>query len=576
MPVPVQVSDPNVIYPTIESYVKVGEDAVTADQMKEWLGWEDEDTYKQRMGAKGDKKKSAVGYGEEYLLKDPAGQKIRCWYNTRNRPFSLNWMKSLAQDLLHSGPLLPIESRRWQVNGEPIIFGRCGQCLSGQHRGIALIWAVFEYRKNKEYWLEHGGWESDPVLECVLTVGIDEEPRTTRTLDNVKPRTLSDVFYTSGIFDKLPRTQKEKCSNMMDAAIDFLWKRTGVGDNEALKHQTHGESVDFFDRHPKLLECVEKMYAVNSAVVKDKSDQYGMGLSDINLQPGLCTGMLYMMGSCGSDPDEYLSGVHARSEKALNWDEWDRACEFWTSLAGGAKSFEPVRQTLRSLVDPDRGTKGRNIEKIATIAKAWELYFLGEEFTEEGLKLEYYTDPDTGKMELLVGDGFPSFGGIDKGESEKTKGDFAAPPTQEEIKERKSAVKEGNRVAELDKVVKSKGQNKVETNGYIESPSDKSRDQMLRDIKESHPGKVILFLTKDGGKFWGNDAQYVAKVLNKAPDKTPDKKLDVVFVPTDKIDDVKLKLMAAKARLAVCEPRIGEDPPYAVVDIQGPSKIGAK
>lgn len=574
MPVPAKPkTDPNLLYPELQSVVRIGTDAITAEEMKQMLGWEDEDSYKVRMGAK-DKKKAAIGFGEEFLLKDPAGKKVRCWYNTQNRPFSLSWAKTIAQSILHSGPGIPLDDREWQVNGEPIIIGQTGQFISGQHRGAGLILAVYEYRKNTDYWKKHGGWNSDPVLETVLTVGIPEEPRVTRTIDNVKPRSLSDVFYTSGVFDHLRRTEKERCSSMLEGAVNLLWKRTGVSEDQAHKFQTHGESVSFFDRHPKLLECVAHIHSLNSATIeKEGKSIAGRVLSDINLSPGVCTGVMYLMGASASDPDEYISGIQARSEEALDWSNWDTAKDFWTGLAGASAQFEPVREALRGLRDLDNGEGGRPIEKVGILTKAWHLFVAGEEFTEEGLALEYYKDDVTGELSLIIDDDFPNFGGMDMGEPKKAAN--PAPPTQEEIAASAIEIKTKNRIEQLDATVKAKKQAKVKTQEPQQSngQAQKPKDQMLREIKEQHPGKIIMFKAPNGIVFWGNDAAYVGKIIKQQPDKDGSGKLDRLLISSAKVDEVKMRLLAAKAHLAVCENKDGE---IVVEDIAPPQKLGSK
>jgi hypothetical protein len=546
-------SDTPMTYPEVMSFVRtVGSELgpITAEEMKGILGWEDEDTYKQRQT---DKKKAAIGFGEEFLLKDPAGHKVRCWYNTRNRPFGLQWSKQLAQVLLHSGPNLPDEQREWQFNGEALVLGQYAQVLSGQHRGIALILAVYEWRKNKEYWMEHGGWDVEPYLETILTVGIDESPKTTRTMDNVKPRSLSDVFYTSGIFDKLKQTQREECSKMLQTAINFLWKRTGVSEDEAHKFQTHGESVAFYDRHPKLLECIEHIYKLNSG-------ETGRQVTALKLQPGLAAGMLYLMGASNSDPDEYLSGIHARSEKALNWDNWDQACDFWTALAAGAETMAPVREVLGNLVDPDHGEGGRTIEKVGVICKAWNLYLEGAEFAEGDISLEYLKDDTTGELALVVDKDFPNFRGMDGGEPV-----IAKEPGQTKITDMKEEIKQKNLEAMKDA---PKPVTTTKANGVHNGTNEKAR--LLMSIKEQHPGKVIMFGGKGGtALFWGNDATFVAKLTGNKSEKDATSKLDLVIIQKDEVDTVTMRLLAAKCRLAKC------DKDGKVTDIVA-NKIGGK
>ena len=542
MPVPTtKKPEPTVVYPEIRTEPYIGSDAIGIDLMKELLGWEDEDSYRIRVqkGAT-NSKKAVVGFGDEYLLKDPAGKKVRCWYNTKNRPFSLRWAQALAQSILHSGPGIPVEKRIWQVNGEPMIFGRYGQCLSGQHRGIGLILAVYEYRKNKDYWLENGGWSADPVLETILIVGIDESPRTTRTIDNVKPRTLSDVFYTSDVFSKLTQPQREMCSKILQTAVNLLWKRTGVSDDEAKKFQVHGESVSFFERHPKLLECVDHIYSLNSGGA-------GRRLVAANLSAGLAAGLLYLTGCSNSDPDEYYGGVHARSERCLDWGGWQLACDFWTHLAEGTDQFVPVKDALGLLVDPESGEGGRQIEKIATIARAWQMYMNGTDFDAESLKLEYHRDPVTGKTELVIDDDFPDFSGIDKGEDKKTKAKSKPVPPEQERERIAAEIREKNRIAQLDATAKGKPVPTHETNGEAQKPLATT----LLEIKAQHPGKLILFRTKDGYAFWGNDAQFVSAVLQQ-PATKPDGKLDRFSVSNADIEKVKQRLLKSNCKVAIC------------------------
>lgn len=345
---------------------------------------------------------------------------------------------------------------------------------------------------------------------------------------------------------------------MLQTAINFLWKRTGVSDDEAHKFQTHGESVNFFDRHPKLLECIEHIYGLNSG-------EGGRNITFLKLQPGLAAGMLYLMGSSGSDPDEYLSGIHARSEKALEWSNWEQACDLWTGVAMSAEQLVPVRTALQNLIDPDNGEGGRTIEKVGTIAKAWGFYLNGDAFGEGDLKLEYFKDDTTGELSLIVDKDFPYFGGMDGGEPIINQD--PKPPTKSEIASSKEEIKKQNIQAMQDA---PKPVQAVHTNGAQPTNGTNEKAKLLMSIKEQHPGKVIMFGGKDGSAlFWGNDATYVAKLTGKSAEKDVTSKLDLLIVPKSDVDTVTMRLLAAKCRLAKCE---GKD---KIVDIVA-NKIGGK
>ncbi len=384
---------------------------ITFAVCKKLLRWEAEKDYVARMCKDNPKlKQEEVGYGNDFLLKDEEGQKVRCWANTRNRPFDDSWARQLAQDILN---------RVFKFNMENIIISLHGEVISGQHRlvGLALacqIWAG----KNGGRW--KGKWPVEPFIESSIGFGAPDNPEVLRTYDNVKPRTLADVFYTSEIFRELTSVERKECSRMLQRAVDLLWKRTGAGTgaDSTNKYQSHSTSMEFLDRHGSLLKCLHKMLEFNRE----------RAISVLKMSPGECAGLLYMMGSSSSDGDVYRNS-DPLTEKSLSWDNYDLACEYWEGLAKKLDKFEPLRIALGSLVDEDTGTGGRRVEKYAVLAKAWGLFAGGEDISEETLNLPgmYHTD-EKGVVRLIE---CPDFGGIDIGEK-KTKKD-APDPTPGEI-----------------------------------------------------------------------------------------------------------------------------------------------
>lgn len=432
------------VYPDVKATLCTGTGAITYDQCGKLLGWETEEEYMARLRkeaeASGDVRKGGqafVGFGDDYLLKDTAGRKVKCWNNTRNREFREAWHKALAQDLLLSGPKVPVERRRWQFNGEAIIIGMYAQVLSGQHRLTALRRAVELWRADKARWGKY--WPTEPVLESLVVVGIDESPRTVRTFDNVKPRSLADVFYTSGLFDKLEPVAKRECSRMLEAGVRLLWTRTGAG--SLGQYQTHGESSDFLARHHKLLECVKHLYKVNEE----------RAISRLKLSAGQCAALMYLQGCATSDVEAYR---RTRTERSLEWDLAEEAKQFWTDLVKRDRDLDAVHDAIGALADEENGTSGRVAEKHAIIAKAWERYVLKRAINKDLLALEYES---VGGDTKLSADQTLGFGGIDLGAKFSNTTETGADPTPEEIEAEKQAIQAARLEQMKETVTKGKG-----------------------------------------------------------------------------------------------------------------------
>lgn len=369
-----------------------GENALTSQQAKDLLNWEDELSYTARMMVTSPEIKEEEAKFPEYLLKDENDIKIQCWNNSRNRPFEESWARRLAQDILNG---------HWKLNLENIIIGRTGQVLSGQHRLIGLVLAEqMRTGKQADHWKQI--WSGPVTIETSVAVGADESPETTMTLDNVKPRSLADVLYTSDLFRDLNSAERKECSRMLDAAIDLLWKRVGAGKSEYSHYQTHSESKGFLERHSRILGCVKHLFEQN----KDRV------ISNLKLSPGQCAASCYLMGSADSDPEKYRAEEQP-NEKTLVWTFQDKAYQFWQDLAGG--KLKPVTNALGSLVDEDTGSGGRSIEKLTVLAKAWGVYVEDRKIEDKDLELVYRIDDD-GVTHL---DEWFDFGGVDQGAKAK-------------------------------------------------------------------------------------------------------------------------------------------------------------
>lgn len=382
------------LYPTIRVSICVGEKALTADRAKELLDWQSET--------------KNIKFGDDYLFTDDNKCKVRCLNNTRNRPFNEEWSRSLAQDILN---------KRWRVNLETIIIGKDAQVLSGQHRLIGLILAVQIWELDEPDGQWKSKWDTEPTMETLVAFGADESEECTRTLDNVRPRTLSDVLFTSAMFgDHRPKDRKV-IVRVVDYAVRILWQRTGVS-----AYRTHSEALDFIGRHPRLLE------AVKHVCEEDKDGDIRRFIS-----PGYAAGLLYMMAATTDSRDSYLDG-DTGSEERLELSQWDDACEFWSTFArqGGMNPLKLRLQPRTEGEDDDEAILLSAPEQVSLVVKAWQAVLDHQPVNDKTLKLRYAE-----KNGFRVLDEMPVMGGIDVGykmasekEEEEQEGDYVGEVTR--------------------------------------------------------------------------------------------------------------------------------------------------
>ncbi len=466
---------------------------ITAAKAKKLLRWETESEYAERR-MKEDPKltEKKCKYGDNYLLKNYAGEKVRCWSNARNRPFDPTHAAKLAQDILN---------RNWELNLENIIIGETGLVLSGQHRLCALILAVEErhatkVKNNKSHWEEF--WEEEPYLETTIAFGAKETDKVMRTYDNVKTRTLADTIFTSPFFARITTSEdrKEVCK-MMDSAVDLLWKRTKQATNWS-KHQTHSSSLDFLDKHPKIEACVKHIFDNNKNRV----------ISNLKLNPGGCAGMMYLMGSSSTDGEEYYYPQSPKEEKQLQWDHWDKTLEFWTGLVDSKnEQFNVLRDTLATLqINLSGMLEGAAVpEKIKhmVISIAWNVFLEEQEINEGMLDLKRYIGYNEKKQKLMISEE-PTVGGIDCGVVKGGSEVDAIIPTAEEQEEAKESIKAENaiRMSDAVKGVKTKKveEDEEETNPIVEQKqavvskgkpvfSEEERVKLLAHVKPTSTGR---------------------------------------------------------------------------------------
>lgn len=392
-----------VLYPEVKVQVFLGEDAMTCDVAKKLLGWAEETEH--------------APFEHDYLLLDYSKHKVRCLNNVTNRPLYGNVVETLKQEHLR---------KKWTFNGEPIIVGKTGLLLNGQHTLVSLVLACQEWWERKDHWEDH--WTTEPTMEKLVVFGVSEDDKTVNTMDTCKPRSLMDVVYRSEFCQGKNGAERKLFARICDYAIRLLWYRTGAGLDAFAPRRTHAESLDFLSRHPKLLACVA--HVQNEDGSKKAISRY--------VSPGYAAGLLYLMGSSGTDIEESeYSRSHNRNESMLNWDHWEKAQEFIVLLAAGGAPVKALRDALAARIEEGSCS---NAVRWGLLAKAWCRFLEGKPITEASLQLEWGDNADG--IKVLAE--FPTVGGIDLGDPSNADEDHIpgqSDPTPAEIAQRAAELK---------------------------------------------------------------------------------------------------------------------------------------
>lgn len=419
-----------VAYDTVSFKVCANETALTVDQCKELLGWSIET----------DQNK----FGNDYLLIDRNGEKVRCLNNVKNRPLYMGSVEALVQEHLQ---------RRWKLNGEPLIIGKYGSVLNGQHTLISVILAEQDRTgENADHWKKKGLIKPITLTKTVV-YGIDEDDDTVNTMDTCKPRSLADVIYRSKFFESKKGADRVKASRMLNEAIKFLWLRCGVFTDAYASRRTHAEAIDFVNRHNRLLDCVNQI--LSEDVRNEDTKQYSISSY---VQSGMAAALMYLMAVSDTDPETYHNSDNP-SEKLCNFNQFDKAAEFWILFSAGSKKLSELKEGIDAVRDPS----GENMREgkrhiVGMICAAWNLFKQDIPIVYDDIKLETVYDENTG-LSSIVTESIPSFGGIDVGEAVK-KQEYT--PTPEEI------------AAEAAKIRAEKGEETTEKSGYTDDEDEES------------------------------------------------------------------------------------------------------
>lgn len=486
-------------YPSPHVEICVGEKVLTADRAKELLGWETEADYIAKLKTvdanlnEDDAKKI---FAKDAFLTDKDGMKVALRNNTRNRPWQESVTESYVQDIL---------KRHWEFNGETVIIGQYGHVLSGQHRLIALVFAeqLRTGDKEKDHWAEF--WDGPVTIPAVVVYGIEESTRVTRTIDNVKSRTLSDVLYAdSDLFKDYNISERKSIARAAEYAVKFLWERTGEGDRERnsfAPKRTHSEALEFMDRHARLKDCIK--------FVMDEDK--GKGNIARFVYPGHAAALLYLMGCSGTAEDKIQDyfGERPPREKHLNFGNLKKAKMFWSDLARGDVSMANVilaRCPVRGDTVDDEGNiemngkvfdtyvndkrqlgDGSQAEQVAILIRAWNHYVKDEAI--EPMQLGYTIDTDELERNVFTLTEFPVIeNSIDCGRKVRT-------PKKKKDEE---TTEEGDGETPPDvfeELTDDEGDAKAETAQASAGPKTPARIEWEKN-KETYAGHVLAFKSK--------------------------------------------------------------------------------
>ncbi len=394
-----------IIYPDRYAEFHDGNNAVTAEKAKAWMGWTEDQNEAAQLGL-GEALFKYKSYAE-----DKAGivKKVWCKNDIENRPFYIGNATGLMQEQLNKRWAGPNGSGKptaetpdgETLNPEPIIISKVAQVHNGQHQLIAVALAQNELiGPNKYHWEEH--WPDGIIkIDKLVVFGISDSDAVINTMDTCKPRSLSDVIYRSPYFKDKSNKDRVSASKMSETAVKLQWERLGLKLDAWAPRRTHAESVDFIQRHERLLECV--------LFILDNNRE---GALRKFIQPGYAAGLMYLMAAANTDPDEYHT-QESPSEEHIDFTLHDKAMAFWKSFMSGPE-MQLAREEIGWLEDEDTMKGATLSEREAIIIKAWNCFKEDIPLTKTRLKLKYENNEDTGISRLLL-DTSLVCGGIDLG-----------------------------------------------------------------------------------------------------------------------------------------------------------------
>lgn len=358
---------------TAELHSKATKNPLTVDEAKELLGWEETD------------------HKTDYDFRDMDGNKVKLRNNPSNRPFRMILAKRYANEHLRG---------KWKLNGESCVFDRYGQCQSAQHRLTGFIFAEQMRKQGKG---PKGFWKGPVMMECLVVLGIHEDAAD--TLDMGQKRSLGDVIFRRAEFKDASRSEQKKLANHLSHAIRLVWLRSGGKKISDAPFFPHSEALEFFEEHPRLLECVKFIYDLEGGRGAEG------GRISKRVSPGYAAALLYLAGHSATDPAKFIEdGVEVLDDSLM-----EKAEDFWTIFASGANLDEgsPILHLRELLIKIDAQSGAGRDDVVGACIKAMNLYFDDPKATCKAtdVKVKKKKDKESGKM--VLNEDEPRLGGMD-------------------------------------------------------------------------------------------------------------------------------------------------------------------
>lgn len=356
---------------SIKVTILAGDKALTAAKAKELLGWTETE-------------------GEDFAFRDRDGKKIKLKNNNKNRPFRMAFAERYANEMLR---------KKWQLNGETIIFDTAGKLHSGQHRLVGLVLAEQTLLADPKAWKDYGT-RSPLSIETILVEGILPKKEVADSLDGGQKRTLGDVLFRNHEF-KGSKKEQQKLANIFSHATRLCWIRMGGKMVSDAPHFPHSEALDFIKANPKLQEACEIVCSLDGGSGAD-----GKRISGL-ISLGYAAGLLYLMGTAKSKPEK----VAEEGPEAISTTLWAKAKQFWTLFASGAnlEADSPILILRNLLTRLDAGSGTARDEIVGSTVKSWNLWVDGEKADTKAIKVARTKDED-GRIVLAEE---PRIGGLD-------------------------------------------------------------------------------------------------------------------------------------------------------------------
>lgn len=165
-------------------------------------------------------------YGEEFVTPEMAERYLAG--NSKNRPLSRHIVEKYAGAMRRG---------EWMANGEPIIFGKHGNLIDGQHRLEAIILSRV------------------PVTLAIVT-GVDDEAF--KTINCGHKRQIGHMFAAAG----------EKNATLLAGALSMLWRyrfssNLVKGKDTVLTTQ---QAFNLRDAHPRMRDSVSFVSCLRTAI----------------------------------------------------------------------------------------------------------------------------------------------------------------------------------------------------------------------------------------------------------------------------------------------------------------------